>query len=211
MTEQKGFLIYRDIEDTLNEMTDEEAGQLLKGMVRYFNHGEDPHFSGSLKFAFIPIRQQIDRDSEKYADKCAKNKKSIQDYWDKVKEDTNEYERIRTNTNATNKNTKTNTNTNTKTKTNTKTTTNTNTNTNTTSVVVASGDDDILFNLWKRLTPQDVDRIYDAYPNSGGDLIQTVYEDVRDKRKEIKRPVSYILGYAKRIGWDDDAEHMEVN
>ncbi len=42
MTDQKGFLVYRDIEDTLDAMTDEQAGQLFKGMVRYFNHGEDP-------------------------------------------------------------------------------------------------------------------------------------------------------------------------
>ena len=64
------------------------------------------------------------------------------------------------------------------------------------------------FNIWKRLTPDDIDKVFDKYPESGNDLIQAVYEDVRDKRKEVKNPVSYILGYAKNVEWDDNADHF---
>ena len=63
----------------------------------------------------------------------------------------------------------------------------------------SSNDDE--FNIWKRMTPEDVDRIFDAYPDNGGDLIQTVYEDVKKKRKKVKDPVPYILGYAEKVGW----------
>lgn len=121
--EQKGFVVYGDIEESLDELSDEQVAKLFRGMVNYFNTGKDPKFSGVLKLAFIPIRQQMDRDVDKYEKKCQKNKESIQAYWDKVKsekENTNEYERIPPNTNATN--TKTNTNTNTKTETDTITT-----------------------------------------------------------------------------------------
>ena len=112
--EQKGFVVYGDIEESLDELSDEQVAKLFRGMVNYFNTGKDPKFSGVLKLAFIPIRQQMDRDVDKYEKKCQKNKESIQAYWDKVKsekENTNEYERILPNTNATNTKTKTNTNT----------------------------------------------------------------------------------------------------
>ena len=69
------------------------------------------------------------------------------------------------------------------------------------------GDDH--FNIWKRLTPHDVDKIYEVYPNSADDLIQTVYEEVRDRRTEVDNPVAYILGYAKNVNWDDKAEHFD--
>lgn len=121
--EQKGFVVYGDIEESLDELSDEQVAKLFRGMVNYFNTGKDPKFSGVLKLAFIPIRQQMDRDVDKYEKKCQKNKESIQAYWDKVKsekENTNEYERIPPNTNATN--TKTKTSTNTKTETDTITT-----------------------------------------------------------------------------------------
>lgn len=112
--EQKGFVVYGDIEESLDELSDEQVAKLFRGMVNYFNTGKDPKFSGVLKLAFIPIRQQMDRDVDKYEKKCQKNKESIQAYWDKVKsekENTNEYERISPNTNATNTKTKTSTNT----------------------------------------------------------------------------------------------------
>ena len=98
--DQKGFVVYGDIEESLNELTDEQVAKLFRGMVSYFNTGKEPKFSGLMKMVFIPIRQQMDRDTDKYEKKCEKNRESIQKYWDKVKADTNEYERIQTNTNV---------------------------------------------------------------------------------------------------------------
>lgn len=125
--DQKGFVVYGDIEESLNELTDEQVATLFRGMVSYFNTGKDPKFTGLLKLAFIPIRQQMDRDTDKYEKKCEKNRASIKNYWNKVKADTNEYERIQTNTNVYERipaNTNVaNTNTNTNTKTSTDTTT----------------------------------------------------------------------------------------
>ena len=127
--DQKGFVVYGDIEESLNELTDEQVATLFRGMVSYFNTGKEPKFSGLMKMVFIPIRQQMDRDTDKYEKKCEKNRESIQKYWDKVKADTNEYERIRTNTNVYERipaNTNV-ANTNTKTSTTTKTDTGTTT------------------------------------------------------------------------------------
>lgn len=112
--DQKGFVVYGDIEESLDELSDEQVAKLFRGMVNYFNTGKEPKFSGLLKLAFIPIRQQMDRDVDKYEKKCQKNKENIQKYWDKVKgntDNTNVYECIPSNTIATNINTKTNTKT----------------------------------------------------------------------------------------------------
>ena len=103
--DQKGFIVYGDIKAVIDELPDSQVSQLFRGMVDYFVEGKDPDFDGVLKFVFIPIKQQMDRDIEKYETKCQKNRENIKSYWNKVKNDTNEYDRIRTNTNATNTNT----------------------------------------------------------------------------------------------------------
>lgn len=69
--------------------------------------------------------------------------------------------------------------------------------------------DDDDFNIWKSMTPQDVDSIYEVYPESGGFLIDEVYADVKQKKKKVDNPVAYILGYAKNVNWDDKAEHSD--
>ena len=203
--DQKGFIVYGDTKLLADELTDEQLGKLFRGMLNYFYTGKAPKFTGVLKFAFIPIKQQMDRDKEKYDTKCEKNREKIQKYWDRVKSGTTEYNSIPMYTNATNINTNTNTNTNTDTDINT--TTNTNTNIKAVRGGADDDDDDNIFSIWKRLTPEDVDAVYDEYPESGGDLIQAVYEDVKKKRKKVGNAVPYILGYADKVLWDDNADH----
>ena len=65
--------------------------------------------------------------------------------------------------------------------------------------------DDDFFNIFKRLGGEGIDKVYDVYPETVGDLIQEVFEDVKAKRKEVKDPVAYVLGYAKKVGWNDKA------
>ena len=196
---QKGFIVYGDTKSLADELSDEQLGQLFRGMLDYFVSGKAPKFSGVLKFAFIPIKQQMDRDQQKYDAKCEKNREKIQKYWDKVKSDTNVYNGIPMYSNATN--------------TNTKTDTDTTTNTDTNAVRSGGGFDSVYgiedeFNIWKKLTPDDVDTIYESYPNTGGDLIQAVYEDVKKKKKKVGNAVAYILGYADKVRWDDNADHV---
>lgn len=81
----KGFLVFGDIEAVLDEMTDEQVGQLFRGMVSYHNTGTDPGFAGVLKYVFIPIRQQMDRGAELYRAKCEQNRKNRQEAWDRIK------------------------------------------------------------------------------------------------------------------------------
>ena len=203
--EQKGFVIYGDVQTVVDELNDEQVGKLFRAMLTYFATGKAPKFDGVLKYVWIPIKQQMDRDKEKYDAKCEKNRAKIQKYWDGVKANTNEYNSIQTYSNATN--TKTNTNTDTNTKKDTDTDTTTNTDTKSVSGGRYKCDDE--FNIWKRLTPEDIDTLYEKFPNSGGLLIDAVYEDVKAKRTKVKSGLKYILGYAKNVGWDDSADHFD--
>ena len=54
-----------------------------------------------------------------------------------------------------------------------------------------------------------LDAVYEAYPNSGGFLLDAVHNEIKTKKKKVKSPLGYVLGYAKKVGWDDKAEHFE--
>lgn len=110
--EQKGFIVYGDIKAVLDELSDDQVATLFRGMVDYFVSGKEPKFSGVLKFVFIPIKQQMDRDSDKYEKKCERNRKSANKRWEREK-DANACERMQTHANDANTNAKTNTNTDT--------------------------------------------------------------------------------------------------
>ena len=201
--EQRGFIVYGDIQDVLTELDDQQTAQLFRGMVDYFVSGKDPKFTGVLKFVFIPIKQQMDRNADKYEKKCEKMRENANKRWNNaIASKSNQLDANDANTNT---NTDTNTDTNTKKDTDTDTTTNTDTKS------VSGGrfkvDDE--FNIWKRLTPDDIDVLYEKFPNSGGLLIDKVFEEVRDKRIKVKSGLNYILGYAKNVGWDDNADHFD--
>ena len=59
---KKSFILYADIIHTFRELTDVEAGQLIKHVLAYVND-EDPQTDDKLiKIAFEPIKQQLKRD-----------------------------------------------------------------------------------------------------------------------------------------------------
>lgn len=67
MDDKNSFIVYADdIKETLDELTDEQVAALFRSMVDYQITGEEPKLSGMLKLAFIPIRQQMDRDNAKW-------------------------------------------------------------------------------------------------------------------------------------------------
>lgn len=78
---QKGFIVYGDVKEVIDELPDTQVAELFRGMVDYFVDGKEPNFDGVLKFVFIPIRQQMDRDAEKYTEKCEKMRANAKKRW----------------------------------------------------------------------------------------------------------------------------------
>ena len=103
-SEQKGFIVYGDNEVVFDRLTDEEAGQLLKAMTKYFNSGTEPSFDSPLtEIVWLQVKLQMDRNADKYQKRCEKNRENVKKRYERIQTNTNVYDGIRTNTNATNR------------------------------------------------------------------------------------------------------------
>lgn len=74
--DKNSFLIYLDYEEQFNLLTDEQVGQLIRAIMKYEKTKEEPNLDGMLKMAFSFIKTQLDRDREKYEEKCEKNRQN---------------------------------------------------------------------------------------------------------------------------------------
>lgn len=68
------FLLHLAYEESLKELSDEDAGKLLKALFEHENPEEDEpeYLTGAVKMAYIFIRTQLDRERTAYEDKCRK-------------------------------------------------------------------------------------------------------------------------------------------
>ena len=91
MSERKSFMLYLDAIEQWDMLTDEQAGVLIKALLRYSKTGERLETSdGMLKMAFSFITAQIDRDGEKWEKTCEKRRDAAYKKWNNAK-DANAY------------------------------------------------------------------------------------------------------------------------
>lgn len=69
------FLLKKSYQEIFNELSKEEAGELIKGIFQYVNTGESG-LSGVLNAVFIPIKNFIDENEKKYQVICERNKQN---------------------------------------------------------------------------------------------------------------------------------------
>ena len=72
------FCIYMDWEEQLSDLTNEERGIVLSAMFEYKRTGVVPELPRLLSFVFSFIRQQFDRDADKYEKKIEKRREAGQ-------------------------------------------------------------------------------------------------------------------------------------
>ena len=79
------FVLYCDWEDIIEDLTDEEVGQLFKAIFAYVNHGVARQFDGrtGLGVAFKTIRRQIDVNRKKYEQVVEKRRNAAKKRWEK--------------------------------------------------------------------------------------------------------------------------------
>src|SRR5690348_4828741 len=63
---KKSVLVYADWENTFEQLSDEEAGKLIKHFFKYINDKNPELNDRLLKIAFEPIKQQLKRDLKKW-------------------------------------------------------------------------------------------------------------------------------------------------
>ena len=74
MLGKKSFLLYTDQREVFDELSDEDAGKLIKHIFAYVND-EDPITSDKLlKVAFLPIKTQLKRDLKTWENKQEQRK-----------------------------------------------------------------------------------------------------------------------------------------
>ena len=74
MAEKKSFVLYLEYAEYFAELTDEQAGKVIKAIYAFEQGQELPELSGAAKIAFSAIRNQLVRDNERWEKKveCGK-------------------------------------------------------------------------------------------------------------------------------------------
>lgn len=72
---KKSFIIHLDSLNVLDQLTDEQSGQLFKA-IHEFHRGNDPELDFGLRMAFLPFKNQFIRDLEKYESKVVSNREN---------------------------------------------------------------------------------------------------------------------------------------
>ena len=85
--EKKSFLLYCDIIHTVEQLTDEQAGDLFRHILRYVNDQDPQSNSVITKIAFEPIKQALKRDLDKYKSICERNSDNAKKRWDATASD----------------------------------------------------------------------------------------------------------------------------
>lgn len=66
MAEKKSFVLYLEYAEYFAELTDEQAGKVIKAIYAFEQGQELPEMSGAAKIAFSAIRNQLVRDNERW-------------------------------------------------------------------------------------------------------------------------------------------------
>ena len=66
------FCLYLDMQETFDDLTDEEAGLVIKSLLAYCNGLDVQPLTGGAKIVFGLLRRQFERDSESYENKRLK-------------------------------------------------------------------------------------------------------------------------------------------
>lgn len=85
MAEKKSFVMSYDHQALFQQLTDEQAGKLIKAIYAYELKGEITTFTDPLLIAFFTgvLKPFIDANKEKYEKKCKKNAENVAKRWNK--------------------------------------------------------------------------------------------------------------------------------
>jgi hypothetical protein len=79
---KKSFLLYCDIIHTIQQLSDEQAGNLFKHILQYVNDQNPSTDNVITNIAFEPIKQQLKRDLMKYDSIRKRNSENAKMRWD---------------------------------------------------------------------------------------------------------------------------------
>lgn len=103
MSDKTNILIYTEYREDIEELSDKQAGVLLKALLRYQDGESLPEMDKVVKTLFNPMRRCVDRNNERYTKRCERNKENARKRWEQkqnMQSDANACERMPENANA---------------------------------------------------------------------------------------------------------------
>jgi len=96
--EKNSFVMYYDWENLFTRISPEQCQQLMKAIFSFVKRGEVTDFPDDLllSLTFEQIEGTIRRDTEKYEERCRKNKEAIEKRWASANAERTECERTET-------------------------------------------------------------------------------------------------------------------
>lgn len=73
---KNSFILYNDLYNIIEELTDEEAGIIFRAILCYQNTGEIIEMPRDLRLLFLSIKGDLDRNNDKYEETCKKRRES---------------------------------------------------------------------------------------------------------------------------------------
>ena len=69
-TDNKSFIIYKEWEECVDELSDEDAGKLFKALFDFASRGEELKLKDCAKFTFMFMKSALERDGKKWEKVC---------------------------------------------------------------------------------------------------------------------------------------------
>lgn len=91
MPGRTSFVVYTNYRALVEKMPDAARGRLFLALINYVENGTTPQLGGMADMVFSFMREQLDRDAEKFRQTCERNRANIRKRWDKHSD---EYDRI---------------------------------------------------------------------------------------------------------------------
>lgn len=193
---RQSTIFYKSFYDSIKLLPKRYQLTFYEDLFDYiFNDVEPTHLTGSSMALFKALQPQIDVNNKRYENGCKGGRPKSNQTETKPKPNDNQTETKPITKPKPNYNDNHNLNLNDN--------DNHNLNHNDNAVGSGGGSYDDEFNIWKMLGGDGIDKIYEEYPNTGGLLLDEVYKDIKTKQKTVKSPVAFVLGYAKKVGWND--------
>lgn len=91
---KNNFILYHEMYESIEEVSDEIAGKVMKAVFIYSRDKKKPEFKrGTVEsILFKQIKNSIDINNEKYEQTCERNRKNAEKRWEKKKEEEQENE-----------------------------------------------------------------------------------------------------------------------
>lgn len=191
-----GIILYTDIlEDAMSILSSDEFTELMQIIINYKKTGNVPqNMSKMMMLAFLPFKQTMDINQERYNKKCQKNKENAKKRWNSNNEDdTNECERMPSNEENANVCERIQSNAN---DANTNTNTDTNTNTNNKKENIKEKEPKIHFAEFVTMTNAEYNKLVSTYGNEFADQCIEVLDNYKGSSgKKYKSDYRAILSW----------------